>query len=208
MYDVPVTSAGLADQIRRADVGTRAALADAVGRSAELWRSVDEPGAPVPGLAWTAAETAAHVTGDLREYTEALNGRPGAVDIPDEPPARLRTAVNARHLTAVPERDPHRLADLLEQTAVSYLAVAAARDTTDAAAITTADGLVLEPAFMTCLLLGEQLIHGLDIARAAHRPWAIGRDDALRVIPAVLALAPNYLRVSRTENLHVSFELR
>ncbi|MBV8181643.1 MAG: hypothetical protein JO045_23125 [Mycobacterium sp.] len=61
---------------------------------------------------------------------------------------------------------------------------------------------------MTCLLLGEQLVHGLDIARAAHLPWSIGRDDALLVIPAVVALAPKYLRPSRTKNTEISFELR
>ncbi|HZU45657.1 MAG TPA: hypothetical protein VFA16_00150, partial [Mycobacterium sp.] len=76
------------------------------------------------------------------------------------------------------------------------------------AAIATADGLVLEPAFMTCLLLGEQLVHGLDIARAAHQPWSIRREDALLVLPAVLELAPNYLRPDRARGVHVSFELR
>ncbi|ODR11620.1 hypothetical protein AWC26_20215 [Mycobacterium shimoidei] len=61
---------------------------------------------------------------------------------------------------------------------------------------------------MTCLLLGEQLVHGLDIARAAGRRWVISREDALLVIPAVLALTPKYLRPSRTQNLRASFELR
>ncbi|ORV17937.1 hypothetical protein AWB95_05815 [Mycobacterium celatum] len=61
---------------------------------------------------------------------------------------------------------------------------------------------------MTCLLLGEQLVHGLDIARATGQPWTISRDDALLVVPAALALAPNYLRQSRTRGMHTSFELR
>ena len=126
----------------------------------------------------------------------------------DRSPARVRTAVNDRHLIDVSERDLRRLADMLEETAASYLAAASAIGTSEGVAILTADGLVLEPAVMTCLLLGEQLAHGLDIARAAHRPWRIGRDDALLVIPAALSLAPQYLRPSRTRNLNVSFELR
>ncbi|BBU22852.1 hypothetical protein [Mycobacterium xenopi] len=170
------------------------------------------PGAPVPGLAWNASQTAAHVVGDLREYTEALtnhvNGYRVSDRVVDRPPWRLRAAVNARHLTAVPERDLWRLADMLEDTAVHYLAAAATIDASQPAAIATADGLVLEPAFMTCLLLGEQLVHGLDIARATHQPWSIRRDDALLVLPAVLALAPNYLRPDRCRAVHVSFELR
>ncbi|MGH3959936.1 maleylpyruvate isomerase N-terminal domain-containing protein [Mycobacterium sp.] len=169
MKTVPAPSAGPVDEVRCADADTRAALAEAVGRSATLWRGIDDLAAPVPGLAWTAAETAAHVVGDMREYTEALrgqlNGDRAAVSIPAGSPARLHTAVNDRHLADIGERDPRRLADMLQETAASYLAAAAAVDPAEHASVVTADGLVLEPAFMTCLLLGEQLIHGLDIAR-------------------------------------------
>jgi hypothetical protein len=212
MKTVPVETAGPVDDVRRADAHTRAALADAVTRSARLWRSIADSAAPVPGLTWTAGQTAAHVVGDMREYTDALtrhaNGDRTALNIPEGSPARARTAVNDRHLIDVSERDLGRLADMLEETAASYLAAAAATDASERAEILTADGLVLEPAVMTSLLLGEQLVHGLDIARAAHRPWRIGRDDALLVIPAVLSLAPKYLRPSRTKNLSISFELR
>ncbi|HME76559.1 MAG TPA: hypothetical protein VKI00_13160 [Mycobacterium sp.] len=148
----------------------------------------------------------------MGEYTEALtnhvNGDHPAIDIPDGSPAQARTAVNDRHLTDVSDRDMSRLADMLEETAARYLAAAAALDPSERASILTADGLALEPAVMTCLLPGEQLAHGLDIARAADRPWGIGRDDALLVIPGVLALAPKYLRPSRTRDLDISFELR
>jgi putative sterol carrier protein len=212
MKTVPAASPGPVDDVRRADAQARAALADAVARSAQLWRSVGDPAAPVPGLTWTAGQTAAHVVGDMREYTEALtrhvNGDHAAIDIPDGSPARVRTGVNDQHLIDVADRDLRRLADMLEETAASYLAVASAIDTSQHVAILTADGLVLEPAAMTCLLLGEQLVHGLDIARAAHRSWSIGRDDALLVIPAVLALAPKYLRSSHTKGLNISFEIR
>ena len=36
------------------------------------WRRVSDYDVPVPGLDWTAAETAAHMIGDLRDYTEVL----------------------------------------------------------------------------------------------------------------------------------------
>lgn len=212
MKTVPTASAGPIDDVRRSDPHARAALAAAVSRSAQLWRSIADPRMPVPGLAWTAGQTAAHVVGDMREYTEALsrhvNGDHVALTIPGGGPARARTTVNDRHLTDVSERDLRRLADMLEETAGRYLAVAAAVDTSQPAAILTADGLVLEPAVMTCLLLAEQLVHGLDIARAAHQQWSIGREDALLVIPAVLSLAPKYLRPSRTKDLNISFEIR
>lgn len=212
MTTVPVLPAGPVDEVRRADARTRAALYHAVERTARLWRSVDDPAAPVPGLAWTAGEVAAHVVGDMGEYAAALTahvaGSASVTELPDGSPARLRTAVNAGHLDEVRERDPRRLADMLEETAAKYLAVAAGLDPSEHSAILTADSLVLEPAVMTCLLLGEQLVHGLDIARAAGRRWVISREDALLVIPAVLALTPKYLRPSRTQNLRASFELR
>jgi hypothetical protein len=212
MKTVPGVPAGPVDDVRRADAHARAALAEAVARTAQLWRSIADSAAPVPGLAWTAGQTAAHVVGDMREYTEALtrhlNGDDGLLTVPDGSPAQARTEVNDRHLVDVSDRDLGRLADTLEQAAASYLAVASAVGTSERVDVLTADGLVLEPAVMTCLLLGEQLVHGLDIARAGHRPWSIGRDDALLVIPAVLALAPKYLHRSRTKNVDISFELR
>jgi hypothetical protein len=212
MKTVPGIPAGPVDDARRVATRTRTALADAVARSAQQWRSVADSSAPVPGLTWTVGQTAAHMVADMREYTEALtrhlNNDHAALDIPTGPPARVRTAVNDRHLVDVAERDPRRLADRLEETAATYLAVASAVGTPEGVAILTADGLVLDPALMTCLLLGEQLVHGLDIARAAHQPWSIAADDALLVIPAMLSLAPQYLRRSRTKKLRVSFEIR
>jgi hypothetical protein len=215
MKTVPATPAGPINDVRRADARARAALAAAVARSVQLWRSVADSSAPVPGLAWSAGQTAAHVVADMGEYTEVLtrhvNGETAEFNIPDGSFARARNSVNDRHLVDVPERDMRRLADLLEETAAKYLAAAAdiaAIDVSHRAELLTADGLVLEPAVMTGLLLGEQLVHGLDIARAAHRPWSIEPDDALLVIPAVLSLVPKYLRPSRTKNANISFELR
>jgi hypothetical protein len=215
MKTVPATPAGPINDVRRADAHARSALAAAVARSAQLWRSVADSSAPVPGLAWSAGQTAAHVVADMGEYTEVLtrhvNGDTAEFNIPDGSFARARNSANDRHLVDVPERDMRLLADLLEETAAKYLAAAAdiaAIDASHRVELLTADGLVLEPAVMTGLLLGEQLVHGLDIARAAHRSSSIEPDDALLVIPAVLSLVPKYLRPSRTKNTNISFELR
>ena len=197
------------DEIRADHPQTLTALRGAVVHSAQLWRRVADSDAPVPGLDWTAGETAAHVIGDLRDYTEALTryakGYMTHADRPPESPTTLSAKVNARHLEAVPERNLHRLARLLEESAARYLEVAAVVDSD--APILTPNGLVIDAATMTGLLLGEQLIHSLDIARATERLWSISPDDALLVIPAVLTVAPSYLRPA-VAHRRVSFELR
>jgi hypothetical protein len=210
MTSAPVHPTGPADDTRRAYGPTLNALRDAVARSADLWRRIDKPDAPAPGLIWTAAETAAHVVGDLRDYTQALtrhaNGYMTHANRPTESPSRLSAKVNARHLEEVPERNLHRLADLLEAAADSYLN--AAVDADPNVEIATPNGLVIGPSTMATLLLGEQLIHGLDISRTARIPWPIAAADAFLVIPGVLSVAPQYLRPQRAAGVHISFELR
>ncbi len=208
MTAAPTRPADPVDDARRAHAAALAALRAAVSRSADLWRRTPDPRARVPGLTWTAAETAAHVVGDLRDNTEALAGNTGTDDVATQggSPSRRSAVVNAQHLAAVQERDMRRLADMLEGQAEKYIAAAAGSD--ENADILTANGLVMSPPIMTSLLLGEQLLHGLDIARAAREAWVIDRSDALLVIPGVLAVAPGYLRSSVSDNLNVSYELR
>ena len=210
MTSAPLTDpGGPVAETRRTHLATLQALRSAVAHSAQLWRRVSDSDVPVPGLDWTAGETAAHVIGDLRDYTQSLtryaSGYLTHADREPESPSELSAAVNARHLSEVPERNLHRLATLLEESAARYIAVASTVDT--ASSILTPNGLVIAPSTMTGLLLGEQLIHGMDIARATGRMWAIEPEDARLVIPAVLSVAPNYLRPSRAHE-RLSFELR
>lgn len=206
MTTAPTRHADPIADARRGHPAARAALVAAVARSAGLWRRTPDPRAPVPGLTWTAAETAAHVLGDLRDYTEALAGNTSDDVAQGGSPSRRSAVVNAQHLAAIRERDMRRLADMLERQAEQYIAVAA--DADENAAVVTSNGLPMTPPIMTSLLLGEQLLHGLDIARAARRAWSIDNADALLVIPGVLAVAPRYLRSSVGANLDVSYELR
>ena len=210
MTSATVDTAGPTEYARDAHDRCLDAFRDAVGRTSRLWRGIDTPNASTPRLDWTVAETAAHVVGDLRDYTQALtrhgNGYMTHANPPMEPPSKLGAKVNARHLEEVPERNLHQLAKLLEEAAAAYLAVAASADPT--AVIATPNGLDVAPSTMTCLLLGEQVVHGFDIARSAGVPWSVSDDDALLVIPGVLAIAPRYLRPSRAVGLRVSYELR
>jgi hypothetical protein len=211
MTSAPVQLAGPLEETLHNHLPALAAFQRAVARSADLWRGVDRPDAPVPRLSWTAAETAAHVVGDLREYTTTLGNR--TVDQPEqfgtgtESPSRRSAIVNANHLAVVKERNLRRLADMLEAAAGEYL-VYAADDPGQDAPLATSNGLQIPPSVMTTLLLGEQLLHGLDISRASHQRWTISAADALLVIPGVLAVAPSYVRRSSRSRPPISFELR
>jgi hypothetical protein len=207
MSTAPLAIDEITDALCGAHAATLDALGAAVGRSAQLWRQVETPNAPVPGLAWTAAETAAHVVGDLGDHVQAIsrytNGYVTHAQRPAESPSRLSAVVNAHHLDRVPERDMRRLADMLQETAATYIAAAASVE--PRAAVPTPNGLVIHPPVISCLLLGEQLVHGLDIARAAQAPWPISREDALLVVPGVLSVAPHYLQ---PRPVQASYELR
>jgi hypothetical protein len=210
MTSAPAHLTGPADDTRHAYGPTLNALRDAVARSADLWRHIDKPDALAPRLSWTAAETAAHVVGDLRDYTQALtrhaNGYMTHANRRTESPSRLSAKVNARHLEEVTERNLHHLADMLESSADAYFNAAVNAD--PSVEITTPNGLVIPPSTMAALLLGEQLIHGLDISRTANIRWTITAGEAFLVIPGVLSVAPQYLRPRRTAGVHISFELR
>jgi hypothetical protein len=61
---------------------------------------------------------------------------------------------------------------------------------------------------LTKLLLGDQLIHALDIARAARVTWAISKADALQVVGGVMSIVPDYIDRDRAAGLRAAYELR
>lgn len=190
---------------------TAAALADAADRTAQLLRSGLDPAARVPGLTWTAAETAAHLVADLREHTAILTGTqqaPGTADGPGDggTAAERGAAANRAQLDTFTERDLTVLAGLLEEAAAEFNAALAAQPSRRP--IVTANDVPMVPATLVSVLLGEQLIHGLDLARSAGRPWPIARGDALRVISGMMALAGDYLDQNAAHDVNVCYELR
>jgi uncharacterized protein (TIGR03083 family) len=185
----------------------QAALRAATARLATLVRSLKDPQARIPGLQWTVSETAAHVVCELRDYTGFAAGRP-AVDTVEgaRTPSELSAVVNAEQLRTYPERDPVALSAALPEAAEEYLAAVSGR-TPDERTIVS-NGLSMTGATMTAALIGEQLLHGWDIAKGARWPWIIPRGEALHVIAGVLSMVPDYLDRERARGRHISYELR
>jgi uncharacterized protein (TIGR03083 family) len=189
-------------------------LRRAVTRTAALLRAVPDPGTMVPGLDWTVADTGAHMVAEMRDYAGFVGGTLQAREILDDLPAlppqatpgEVNAAANVRALARFTERDPAVLADQLLAAAEQYLEAAQGRPAEEE--VLTSNGLTMTAPVMTATLLGEQLLHGHDIARAQRAPWPIDRGDALLVVEGVLAMAADYVDRRRTAGMRVSYELR
>jgi len=190
----------------------RATLQATAGRTADLLGSVPDGDLPVTGSAWTVGEVGAHLVAVLREYTRAVDGSFDAVSpyIPDtEVFADRLSAVTAGTLELVSERRPDVLASLVVDAAQAYLA-ATARRSPDEAVRTPWYGsqASLSLGVATCLLVGEQVIHGYDIARTVRRRWPISNAEALLTVPVAQAMVPLIVNPEAARGLTTSFEVR
>lgn len=175
----------------------RSALRAAVDRTCSLLQASD-PARAVPHLRWTVGEVGAHLVIALRAYGDSAAG--SVASWTDAMPAvesyqeRMAEVTNST-LTTEPERDPAVLTSLLREALDRFLQASAPM--TAATMMATpwyAPDATLPLSAATCLLLGEQLIHGHDIATAMGAPWRIGRDDALLAVHAIAFMLPVVVR--------------
>jgi uncharacterized protein (TIGR03083 family) len=189
----------------------RAALSAAAGRTAALIASLPDAALRLPRSEWNAGQAAAHLAIALRAYADSSHGEEGkwAGLVPDQQRlAQQIAAVNAATLAAEPERSPAAAAALVTEAAANFLA-ATAGWAPDAVIATPwyGGGVTLTVLEATCLLLGEQLIHGYDIAMAAHQPWPIPKPEACLVFQAIRAMFPRMLNPD-VAPASVTYELR
>lgn len=190
------------------------AISGAAARVAAVLRRASDPVARVPGLDWTLSETAVHLATETREYAGLLTGD---LDVGeylraagDEPsPARRSAILNARQVHKDSDRDPDSLARSVESAAEAFTAAVRSRKSPESSGeIRVSNGLLMAPDTMAKVILGEYLVHGLDIARAAGSEWHISRPDALQVIDGVMSMVPDYVDPEAARSLEVSYELR
>jgi hypothetical protein len=185
------------------DVGEARARVEAVSdRVASLLRSGIDGDADVPKLTWTASECAAHLVTATRGMTNTAGGAPAP-----EATAGGIAAVNDERVAGLDERDPSRLAELLVEECRSFLDEVGRRPTGQPVRWYQRE-IAFDVAHLTCLLVGELVVHGLDIARSAGRPWPIRRPDALLAMSGVLPLLPAYVDRERSAGLDARYGLR
>ncbi len=187
------------------------AILDAAGRAADVLRGSNDGSVPVPGLDWTLGEAGAHLAAETREYAETLTGD---LDVDEHlrsvptatTPAERSAALNVQQLERHRERDPVALAAAVQSAAQAFTAATAGRQPAEQVRVT--NGLEMTVDNMARVILGEYLIHGLDLARATKTAWPISREDALRVADGVMTLAPKYVDPEASRNVTAAYELR
>ena len=189
----------------------RRALASEGERAADLVASIPDPTAPVPGLDWTVGQAAAHLVVVLSAFTGAARGvsQWGPL-IPGSASGRGRVAaVNAASIDLIAHDDAAYLAGQLGEAQAQFLAATERLPADHALPMPWyGDEATLPLDAATALLVGEQLVHGRDIAGALGRPWAIDAGPARLVIAAITAMLPGYLDADEAASLRAIYEIR
>ena len=178
------------------------ALLATTDRTAALLRAVRDPTRIARPASWTIAETAAHILTELEDhalYAETAR-RP---DLPDGPAWTRGRAANAEQLERTTERDLRALAAQLRPAAERAVAALSGMEQ-----VWSTNALLWGGEQTLRILLGEQLVHGRDIARAAGLDWRIDPADALLVADGAISILPDYLRPVGNPRRQMSFEIR
>jgi len=161
----------------------------AAARFLDVARSVD-PGSPVPDLTWDARTLVAHVLTVVYRYTrrdpDTREGLAGTIE--------EVTPLNQSEAAAVVRSHTHDevlalLGDELEHLRGLY----------DPATLDLYRrypfhvGATIDAAGAGGNLIGELLVHGLDLARAARRPWSIDDRDAELMLNGWFQIIPSFV---------------
>jgi Mycothiol maleylpyruvate isomerase N-terminal domain len=189
----------------------RRALTAAAARSAALVTSLPDIQGRLDRSEWTVGEVAAHMVIGLRGFTDAVtnDSKEWRPLIPDTASYRERlTGLNRITIAAEPRRGAPDGGRAITDAAAAFLA--ATDDLGPSEKIATpwyGDHATHTVLSATCLLVGEQLIHGYDIARSVGRRWPISGDEATVVFEGIRAMLPLVINPASAGNLSASFEV-
>jgi uncharacterized protein (TIGR03083 family) len=161
-------------------------LCDALDRAGErfvaLLRLGPEPSAPAIGR-WSVGDTAVHASWSPTYFLGVVRGEMAEPEALDDVARN-----NARVLAADPERDPRVLADRLDRTHAEF--VSYVRTVDGDPVVRPFAGVDVPLSTVLAVELGELLVHGEDIARAARLPWRIPRGEAALTLEGFLPILP------------------
>lgn len=181
-------------------------------RAADLISNIDDMNRRVPGLDWTVGQVAAHMVVGIRGNTESMGGNTEQLSqfVPDVDGYSARmAAMTSRTLAAEPVRDARAAAVALREAVAAFVSQAEQQAPDDTVPTPWyGSGASLPVALDARLMIGELLIHGLDIARGLGKPWPIPRDEVLLVIPAIYAMMPRLFKADTVRDVNATFKVR
>lgn len=179
----------------------REALRELTPRTVALVASIPDLDTPIAGSEWTLGEAAAHLVVGAVDYSEHAKGVRQCYQMD---PADLAVS-QRRNLAAMVARDGHKLGPDLQLGADAFLNSTIGQAAEDM--VRWHAGRFLPCAAMTCVLMGEQLLHGYDIAQTLGSSWPIEPEPARLVVQAVLPLLPGLVDRRSVTKAAATFEL-
>lgn len=181
-------------------------LHTAADRFTEVVRAIRRPDERAKGLEWTVGEVAAHVLQVFRYDLDNMRGVGDPYPVINGDFINSGTAHGRRQLEREPERDPGKLAHLIDEVVAEFLADAQGRDAAQPVQISSETTVTL--ATLIGILLGEIILHGYDIAETLGRRLEIDPEAARQAVYSTartLALAVNE---DATRDIDVRLETR
>jgi uncharacterized protein (TIGR03083 family) len=157
----------------------------------DLLRAAPVAATSLPGMTWSVGKLGAHLVSVPRRYRRMTEK-----EVPF--PERL-SAMNEAEIDAVGVTNPQELADLLEAETAQLLDVLG----NDGNRVVPFFGMKHTVAGVGGVMLGELLLHGLDLARALGKPWHLRRDQALAITRGLLPSLP-YAALNREVAQHAA----
>ena len=175
--------------------GARTSLATTARRLADLVTSAPDLSRLAMGLEWNLQQVTAHMVTGTNWAAEFVKGN--APGIPTFDPAVIGPVVE-QMMADFPESDPAKLGRHLLDADDALLEALSTR---------SGDGPMLHAgvpftvARFASTMLGDQMLHGYEMAAALGRPWPIEAHDALLILEAHLPLFAAMLHPERTTGL-------
>jgi uncharacterized protein (TIGR03083 family) len=154
----------------------RGAVADVGGRVVELLRGATDGAAPVSDR-WTVRDAAAHLVGGTALYRELALGAPSPVPVltPD-----ALAHFNDERIADVAASGPALLGEHLAHEVAGFVAATDGRP--GGQPVCWHGRIPVDLAQLTCVLLGEYVVHGYDLATALDAPWPVDPGHAALVL--------------------------
>jgi hypothetical protein len=161
----------------------RRALQRVAVRVADLLRSLPDLDAAIPRSEWNVRQTGVHLLTGTTLCADIATGMPSPIS---GLAAETLAAENAARIADIPESDPATLAGLLEDAVERALHVTAHRRGDEI--VVWHGGRRIPLVLLVGLCVGEQVLHGLDIAAATGRAWTVEPRHVRLVVNAYTAI--------------------